>query len=194
MKLSLGRQHWRALIDVRQAVRVFALAIVLSTTPSCGGGCPKPQVTNQQRSIWERQLAQCQLVPLEPQGSISIKRDVHTLRIAAEAGAFAQAFHQVMTDPERRFGLIRVERMQTNLGRPFQVGERFQGRYDLQDAIKEQLPGKRRRGIDYKWDCKCSEGSPSQEAYRRCTHDAPEPPRDGVGQWRARPQAGRSEA
>jgi hypothetical protein len=145
MKLSLGRQYWRALIDVHQAVRVFALAIVLSTTPGCRGGCPKPQVTNQQRSIWEHQLAQRQLVPLEPQASISIKRDVHTLRIAAEAGAFAQAFHHVMTDPERRFGMIRVERMQTNLGRPFQVGERFQGRYDLQDAIKEQVPGKWRR-------------------------------------------------
>ena len=70
MKLSLGRQYWRALIDVRQAVRVFALAIVLSTTPGCGGGCPKPQVTNQQRSIWERQLAQRQLMPLEQGHSV----------------------------------------------------------------------------------------------------------------------------
>ena len=67
MKLSLGRQHWRAIVGVRQAVRVFALVIVLSIMPGCGGGCPKPQVTNQQRSIWESQLAQRQPMPLEPQ-------------------------------------------------------------------------------------------------------------------------------
>lgn len=145
MKLSRSTPNWGALLTGRQTVYVFALAIVISTTSGCSGGCPKPQVTDQQRSIWEQQLAQRQRLPLEPQRSMSIKRDVHTLRIAAEAGTFAQAFHQVMTDPERRFGLIRVERMQSNLGRPFQVGERFQGRYDLQDATKEQLPEQWRR-------------------------------------------------
>jgi hypothetical protein len=43
-----------------------------------------------------------------------------------------------MTDPDRNFGLIYVTRTRANQGRPFSVGERFQGRFSLSRAAIEQ--------------------------------------------------------
>jgi hypothetical protein len=44
-----------------------------------------------------------------------------------------------MRDTKRHYGLIRVDRKQANIGKPFQLGERFQGRYQLSEAIKKDL-------------------------------------------------------
>jgi hypothetical protein len=41
-----------------------------------------------------------------------------------------------MIDPERRFGPIRVVRKRENIGKPFVVGERFQGLYSLKTPLR----------------------------------------------------------
>lgn len=68
--------------------------------------------------------------------SISIKRDVHVLIIDADADRVATAFHDVMRDPTRRFGMIEVDRPDAETGKPFRLGSRFQGRYRLGDGSK----------------------------------------------------------
>jgi hypothetical protein len=87
---------------------------------------------------WERRLMQRRVLPLRPQAAIAIKRDTHSFEINAPAGDFARGFAAVMADPTRRFGLIQVERPSARRGRPFQVGDRFQGRFNLPRAVQQQ--------------------------------------------------------
>jgi hypothetical protein len=78
---------------------------------------------------WERRLDARRVLELDPSSPIAIKRDVHTFDVDAPPDAFVDAFHRVLMDPDRRFGLVRVMRKRARLGKPFEVGERFQGRF-----------------------------------------------------------------
>jgi hypothetical protein len=120
----------------------LALTLALSTLPACGGKCPDPQTPGPDQSRWEQELDQKRVLALQPGSKITIKRDVHNLTVSAEAGALADGFHRVMRDSSRRFGLIRVDRKPSNAGKAFTIGERFQGRYELDEAIKQKLKGK----------------------------------------------------
>ena len=117
---------------------VLSLAVtgVLGCKPS---GCPGPQSSAVARSQWETALDAKKELSLDAHREITIKRDVHSVVVAADADKLAQAFHEVMRDPKRRFGLIKVDRKQGNIGKPFTIGERFQGRYELDEAIARNL-------------------------------------------------------
>jgi hypothetical protein len=67
--------------------------------------------------------------PLEvdPRRAVAIKRNVHELVIDAPAARLAAAFHDVMTEPDARFGRIDVRRAPERRGTKFTVGERFHG-------------------------------------------------------------------
>jgi hypothetical protein len=82
-------------------------------------------------------------LPVEPQRSIAVKRDVHEFLVAAPPAEFAAAFKKVLTDPQGMFGLIRVKRPAERLGLDFSVGERFQGCYSIAGAL---LAGRGRVG------------------------------------------------
>ena len=87
-------------------------------------------------------------LPVDPGRSIAVKRDVHEFILDAEPAAVARAFREVVTEPESRFGLIRVKRPAARVGRPFAPGERFQGCFSLELALGPagallQLPGLR---------------------------------------------------
>jgi hypothetical protein len=88
---------------------------------------------------WEKKLHEREVLPLRPKISIGIKRDAHELQVDASADRLANAFHQVMMDPDTMFGYIKVIRAPANVGAPFTLGERFQGRYDLAKAILDNL-------------------------------------------------------
>lgn len=87
------------------------------------------------------------LLPVDPARSIAIKRDVHEFIVEAEAEAFADAFKQVMTDPQGSFGLIRVKRPESRMGREFGVGERFQGCYSIEGALLKSCARGWRRAL-----------------------------------------------
>ncbi len=123
---------------------IFASSAALPGCLGCGSGCPT-SVDAEERSKWEAQLAKRQLIPLDANDDISIKRDVHEIFVDVDAATFANAFHQIMMDPDRRFGLIRVDRLAANTGQPFQLGEKFQGRYSVEGAVAKELPDKWRR-------------------------------------------------
>jgi hypothetical protein len=93
---------------------------------------------------WSAELRRREPLALSYGSDISVKRDVRDVLVDVEASRFAAAFAQVMTDPERRFGLIRIDRLPEHVGNPFVVGEKFQGRYGVEGAITEQLRGKAR--------------------------------------------------
>src|SRR5215468_3611199 len=78
-------------------------------------------------------------LPLDPGASIAIKRDVHEAEIAADAGDYARAFRDVVTDPEIMFGLIRVRRPGPRAGQAFELGERFQGCFSIERALLGSL-------------------------------------------------------
>jgi hypothetical protein len=121
---------------------VVVIALALATLCACGGKCPNPQTPGPDQSRWEQELDQKRVLALDPRSKITIKRDVHNLVVSAEAAKLADGFHRVMRDPSRRFGLIRVDRKPSNAGKEFTLGERFQGRYELDAAIKQKLKGK----------------------------------------------------
>jgi len=113
----------------------------LATIPSsmgCHAGCPAQSSADAQTK-WETELDKKKELATDPSRDISIKRDVHVLVVSADADKLATAFHEVMRDPKRRFGLIRVDRKQSNVGKPFTMGERFQGRYEIDQAIRRDL-------------------------------------------------------
>ncbi len=120
-------------------------AVWLCFLGACGGGCPKPGASPESQGSWERALDRRKLLATDPNSRITIKRDVHSLVVSADAARLADAFHKVMRDPSRQFGLIRVNRKAENAGKPFSLGERFQGRYVIEDAAKETLRPKWRR-------------------------------------------------
>ena len=79
-----------------------------------------------------------QKLALDPSGAISIKRDVHNLEVSGcSAARLADAFHVTMRTPGKEFGLIRVVRTKAETGQPFQMGSRFQGQYQIEDALRE---------------------------------------------------------
>jgi len=118
------------------AALLFA-ACVMPSFGCHGGGCPR--TTADAREKWEADLDHRTELSLDATRDITIKRDVHTIVVGADAAKLAGAFHDVMRDPARHFGLIRVDRKQANIGKPFQMGERFQGRYELDEAVKKNL-------------------------------------------------------
>jgi hypothetical protein len=116
---------------------VFSCAMGVSGCAS--SSCPSPQSSADARSQWEAAIDAKKELVLDPSREITIKRDVHSVVIGADADKLAQAFHEVMRDSQRRFGLIKVDRRQANVGKPFTVGERFQGRYELDEAVRRNL-------------------------------------------------------
>jgi hypothetical protein len=117
-----------------------ACALGIATFSACSRTCPTSRHASE-RARWEEKLRDASPLSTNPNASISIKRDVHELVVGVDAATFAEAFHAVMRDPERRFGLIRVDRLPANVGKPFHVGERFQGRYELAAAGRQSLTG-----------------------------------------------------
>lgn len=111
--------------------RAVSGAVLLLAATGCAGGCPAPESPAESRAEWHARLAARRLLVIDATRSISVKRDVHQLRIHADADRVANAFHEVMRDPARRFGMIQVDRPDAEVGRPFQLGSRFQGRYRL---------------------------------------------------------------
>jgi len=110
----------------------FALPLALALGSSgCGrDACPSANSPTH-ADEWGSAMAQRTLLQVDPERSISIKRDVHYFDVSVSAEKFAKAFHAVMIDPQRRFGLIRVDRDPKSKGSPFKLHERFQGRYVL---------------------------------------------------------------
>jgi hypothetical protein len=83
-------------------------------------------------SIYDRPL-----LKLDPSGSIAIKRDVHDLELdGCSALDFAGAFHETMRAVGKEFGLIKVVRTKAETGQPFKMGSRFQGQYQIEDALR----------------------------------------------------------
>lgn len=79
------------------------------------------------------------VLALDPAGAIAIKRGQHTIDVGASAAALMPSFAATLQDPGRRFGLIELLRTADKIGKPYAVGERFQGRYLIEDAIAESL-------------------------------------------------------
>ncbi|MFT3775747.1 MAG: hypothetical protein QM820_61150 [Minicystis sp.] len=79
------------------------------------------------------------VLALDPQSAIAIKRDVQTIDVGAKASDMMAAFAGTLQTPGKMFGLIQVLRTPDKTGQPFAVGERFQGRYSIDDAIIEGL-------------------------------------------------------
>jgi hypothetical protein len=119
--------------------------LVLGNGVAGCGGCPTPESPPAATLEWERRLDAKRMLELDPTSEITIKRDVHNLVVSADAGPLARAFHDVMRDSKRQFGLIRVDRKRANVDAPFTLGERFQGRYVLADALGADLDAKWRR-------------------------------------------------
>jgi hypothetical protein len=119
---------------------LFGLLLSTGFFEGCGGGCPGSR-SAADRESWAVDLRKKELLRLHPEAPIAIKRDVHDFVVGAEAEVFAGAFHQVMMDPERRFGLIKVDRLPENARQPFHEKEHFQGRYELVAGGKEKLRG-----------------------------------------------------
>src|SRR5262245_5464197 len=123
-------------IGIAKSVLLAALLVLVSS------GCNKsscPRTSADARARWEAELDKKTELTLDATRDITIKRDVHVLVVSADAPKLAAAFHDVMRDPKRRFGLIKVDRKQANADKPFQLGERFQGRYEIDEALKKDL-------------------------------------------------------
>src|SRR3954447_24130877 len=118
---------------------VAAVVIALAVFAGCSkSGCPTKSPSDA-RATWEAELDKKTELVTDATRDITIKRDVHVIVISADAAKVAAAFHDVMRDPKRRFGLIKVDRKQGNLDKPFQLGERFQGRYEIDEALKRDM-------------------------------------------------------
>jgi hypothetical protein len=104
-------------------------------------GCPSaPKVPVDQGSAWEAKLGARPKLEIKENGSVSIKRDVHSFVIDEEASKVADAFHKTMIDPNKRFGLIHLMRIAKNVGKPFTEFEKFQGRYAIEDGLSLKGP------------------------------------------------------
>lgn len=89
---------------------------------------------------WEHRLQERAVLELAPGSTIAIKRDVRDFTVSVAARPYVDAFARAMADPERRFGGIQLMRPRHRIGRPFELGERFQGRYPLRAFLAEVLP------------------------------------------------------
>jgi hypothetical protein len=121
---------------LRARVSVLGLGALSVALVACTAGCPSPESPVSSRLEWNERLQSRRELSIDASRSISVKRDVHVLRVHADADQVANAFHQVMRDPQRRFGMIQVDRPEREAGQPFQLGSRFQGRYRLEDGSK----------------------------------------------------------
>ena len=125
-------------MPIKTSVSIVTCSLLLMA--GCGGGaCPTPKSSAQSRELWETELNQRTELKLDASKTITIKRDVRNIVVGADAGKIANAFHDVMRDDKRHFGLIKVDREQANIGKPFTKGERFQGRYEIDEAIRRDL-------------------------------------------------------
>lgn len=158
----------------------------------CGGGsCPTSR-TPEDRARWEAELRGRSLLALDAKATLTIKRDVHDVLVDVDAPRFAAAFHDVMRDPERRYGLIRVDRLAENVGQPFTLGEKFQGRYSVEDAVQQQLRGKLRDWFGdladdrqvQDWLCEVENEHTSDFGMISLLEMAPAPGKDYVLQYR----------
>ncbi|MFT5683351.1 MAG: hypothetical protein ACI8RZ_004282 [Myxococcota bacterium] len=93
-------------------------------------------------SRWEADLANRRVLSMDPHARVAIKRDVHELVISADARHFADAFHQTMRVPGSQFGLLQVRRPSDRAGQPYQLGDRFQGRFNLPAAVRRLSKGR----------------------------------------------------
>jgi hypothetical protein len=114
------------------------LLVCLSTLgTACGrSGCPEPTAPPASRAEWAARLRAKQELYVDATRSITVKRDAHTLVVHADADLVATAFHRVMRDPARKFGMIEIDRPDGEVGQPFSLGSRFQGRYRIADGSK----------------------------------------------------------
>jgi hypothetical protein len=88
---------------------------------------------------WEEALDRRAVLPLNPASPIAIKRDLHTLDVNVSSRSFASAFHAAMIDTSRRFGFVQVLRKRDRQGRPFALGERFQGCFSIRHALRDGI-------------------------------------------------------
>ena len=113
-------------------ITALACALALSVV-ACGGACPHAE-SPANRTAWAEQLAAKRHLVTDGAKPITIKRDVHSFDLDADADRVARAFHDVMRNPENRYGLIQVDRPDAEVGKPFRLGSRFQGRYRVGEA------------------------------------------------------------
>jgi hypothetical protein len=121
-----------------KAIRIAVLLLAALSFGCQKSGCPTKSPSDA-RATWEAELDKKTELTLDATRDITIKRDVHVLVVSADAPKLAAAFHDVMRDAKRHFGLIKVDRKQANLDKPFSLGERFQGRYEIDEALKKNL-------------------------------------------------------
>jgi hypothetical protein len=107
----------------------------------CGGhACPSSSSPGDV-ARWAAELRAREPLRLDYGAGISVKRDMQEVVVDVEASQLAAAFQAVMSDPARRFGLIRVDRLPEDANRPFRAGDKFQGRYQLEAAAQAELRG-----------------------------------------------------
>lgn len=116
----------------RIATRCAWACFALATLTGCGAGCPSAESPAKSRQEWADKLARRLRLVAVPEHRITVKRDVHSFVLAADADQVARAFHAVMRIPHVRFGMIEVDRPDADEGQPFHLGSRFQGRYRLE--------------------------------------------------------------
>jgi hypothetical protein len=110
----------------------------------CCGSCPTSPVA-EVRAEWERQLMARTVLVTSPARKVPIKRDVRSFVITADPAPYAAAFAKVIADKKSQFGLIQINRLEKNEGKPFTKGERFQGRYKLDQAVMADMNGEWKR-------------------------------------------------
>jgi hypothetical protein len=92
-------------------------------------------------------LAKREVLRVDPSRSIAIKRNVHDFVVDVPAKRFARAFHEVMTEPDARFGRIDVRRDPARRGEPFAVGERFHGCFSFTASMPRFARAMERVGL-----------------------------------------------
>jgi hypothetical protein len=124
-------------------------ALALGVTACGGGALPSPAAPPPATLSCQNPTSDTR-APLvtNPNTAITIKRDVHNFEVTGSAEDFAAAFQKVMTDPSRRFGLIKVIRMPRADGKslgPFAECDRFQGQYQVDLAVEQNVPAWEKR-------------------------------------------------
>ena len=87
---------------LRARVSVLGLCALAVVLVACASGCPTPESPPSSRLEWAKRLQSRRELSIDASRPISVKRDVHVLRVHADADQVASAFHQVMRDPQRR--------------------------------------------------------------------------------------------
>jgi hypothetical protein len=120
---------------------LLAAGVLLGASACVAHSCPNSD-SSEDVARWSAELRARQPLELDDNATLSIKRDVRDVVVDIDASHLADAFQRVLRDPARRFGLIRVDRLPENAGKPFALGEKFQGRYVIEAAGRAQLRGK----------------------------------------------------